>query len=944
MPLPFLVSAIINIGISIGLSHISKKLQTKAAEKERKKAKKRAQADAATSSGSVLEIQYGEGQPRMVAIGTVVTAGQAVYDNTFGTANKTLQRVLKLSDFRCSALSRVAIDNQWVTLGTLDATKGYPVTSGDYSGLIWVKFLDGSQTSADTYLTGNDNPNGRWTTDHKGIGCSYVIVTLEYDDEKLSSIPEMLFEVDGAPLYDFRKDTTIGGSGSHRWNDVTTWEFSENPILAEYAYRMGFYTGVYGSGHDTFCGMGMAQSELDYARYEAAADICDEVVEGEARYRVSMFLEADREHGDNIEDLMLSCAGMVVESVTGPYPILGASQTPVATLTNDDLVADVPVEFRKHRPVSEVVNTVSGVYSEPNFVYAETGYAQQQLASAVTADRRTIDYNLNLPMVPSKRQAEQLASIYLSENRFEATKTVTVYPKWLVLEVGDWITWTNDVDGASSRIYQIVGMSILSINSDTPRAVQLDLQERDEDIYAGIGPVSPPTAATRPGAPVYLQELQSFVLSAIYITGADGHNVPAISVSWAAVTDPTVDAILIEWRPTGDDTRRVSKVVNRSATTTILQEGIVGITEFQVRNEIIPNPVRVTTPSAWSSITTLETLVPSSWFDSSLSETFEGFRIDLDRLMQNVPAGITESMLATTNEVISRKAIKAKVGANEAAIVQEQQARADEDSALATDLTAVEVRANDATAGGLVKFQAEAAPSGVTARYGVYLRASPAGSYTSEAAQFLEIKDGQSRMVIAADKTLIEDTVGNILALFDSSGAYINNARITNLTATNIQAGTITANEIIAAGITSLHSVGWDGSANTSTGSFQPVGNSLTINVPAGAAVLVLASVTAGAFGAVFGTTNPPGSWMGFITRNGGQLSPTRYIAPQYAPTFNGSGACNQVIFKLGNALLNVVDYPPAGNNTYQVYHARDATAGTATTNSVYIYALVFRR
>jgi hypothetical protein len=834
MPLPFLVTALVNIAISVGLSYISKKLQQKSQEKARKKAEK----DQAARSGSILDIAYGEGQPRVVAIGKVATAGQAVYDNTFGTANKTLQRVLKLSDFRIWGLTGVAIDNGYVTLGSLDATKGYPVTSGDYAGLIWVKVLDGSQTSADSYLTGNDNPDGRWTTNHIGRGCAYVIVTCEYDDEKLNSIPEMLFEIQGAPLYDPRKDSSVGGSGTHRWNDVTTWEFSQNPVLAEYNYRMGFYTGTYGSGHDTFCGMGMSQSELDYTRYAAAADICDETVEGEARYRVSTFLEADNEHGDNIEELMLACAGMIVEGVTGPYPILGATQSSVATLTNDDLIADAPVEFRLHRPVSEVVNTVSGVYSEPNFVYAETGYSKQQLAASVTLDRRTIDYNLNLPMVPSKRQAEQLASIYLSENRFEAVKTVTVHPKWLVLEVGDWITWTDDEDGAASRIYQIVSMTILAVDSETPRAVQLTLQERDEDIYAGIGAVSAPTAATRPGTPTYLQELQSFSVAPIYVEGDDGVEVPAIAVTWAAVTDVTVDSILIEWRPTGDDTRKVGRLINRDATVTILQEGVVGLTEYQVRNTIVPRPARTTTPSAWSTVTTgIATATVYGTLGADIRNTLERYRADIDRLFtrdSEVPIGITESIISKAEEVTYRRGLKAQIGDVSASVVQEQLARVEADNALASNIVAVQSNVGDVFAGlvseqttratadsalstaidyvnsvaqsgtaqALVKLEATAAPDGVTARFGTYLRVNTSSGYLATAAEYLEIVGGQTRKVIAADRTVMSDAGGNIYAMFDSTGAFFDNARIRNLTAANIAAGAITADRIAAGSLT----------------------------------------------------------------------------------------------------------------------------------------------
>jgi hypothetical protein len=979
MPFGFIVF-LVQIAVGIGASYISNKLAKKEAEKARKKAKKRAEQEAAENAGSILEIQYGEGQPRMVAIGLVATAGQLVYDNSFGEANKTLQRVFKLSDFRITGLANVSIDNEWTALGSLDATKGYPLATGPYAGLIWVKpILNGS--AADTYLTGNDNPDGRWTTNHIGTGCAYVIVTLEYDEEKLNNIPEIIFAVYGAPLYDPRKDSSVGGSGSHRWNNISTWEYSENPVLAEYNYRMGFYTGTYGSGHDTFCGMGMSQSELDYSRYEAAADICDEIVEGEARYRVSMFLDATREHGDNIEDLMLSCAGMIVEGVSGPYPILGASQSSVATLTNDDLIADQPVEFRLHRPVSEVVNTVSGVYSEPNFIYAETGYDKQQLASAVTLDRRTIDYNLNLPMVPSKRQAEQLASIYLSENRYEATKTVTVHPKWLVLEVGDWITWTDDEDGAASRVYQIIGLGILSLGSDMPRAVQLTLQERDESIYDGIGPVSAPTAATRPGDPVYLQELQSFSVAPINVIGDDAAEIPAIAVTWAAVSDVTVDAILIEWRPTGDDTRKVGRLINRDATVTILQEGVVGLTEYEVRNTIVPRPARTTTPSAWSTVTTLAgTGVDFGTLGADVRATLERYRADIDRLFSRdseVPIGITEAIVSKAEEILARRSLKAQIGdvsatlateqlvrASEddalaasitslaadvgdvsAALVTEQTTRATADSALATDITGVEAIANLGSASGLVKLEATAAPGGVTARFGTYLRATTGGGFNAQAAEYLEIVGGTTRKVIAADQTVIADSGGNILSLFNAGGQTINNARITNLTAANIAAGaitadkiaagaisaskiaagTITANEIVAAGISRLYAVASGVFQQNTTTGWQAYGNSFVVTVPANAGLLIQVSLTG-----TFGNPNT-GNCQFAIFQDGAQISAIGRLSPAV------SGAAS-------SGHMHVILYPAAGNHTYQMYFRSTVNGTGASITENWLSAIMFLR
>jgi uncharacterized protein YaiE (UPF0345 family) len=726
--------------------------------------------------------------------------------------------------------------------------------------------------------------------------------------------------------------------------------FSENPILAEYNYRMGFYTGTYGSGHDTFCGMGMSQSELDYTRYAAAADICDQTVEGEDRYRVSTFLEADNEHGDNIEELMLACAGMIVEGVTGPFPILGATQSSVATLTNDDLIADAPVEFRLHRPVSEVVNTVSGVYSEPNFAYGETGYSEA--ANCRRGHARSANHRLQSQPADGAIEAPGRAARLASTCRktgFEATKTVTVHPKWLVLEVGDWITWTDDEDGAASRIYQIVSMTILAIDSETPRAVQLTLQERDEDIYAGIGAVSAPTAATRPGTPTYLQELQSFSVAPIDVVSDSGYEVPAIAVTWTAVTDPTVENILIEWRPTGDSTRMVSKVINRAATVAILQEGVVGSTEYQVRNTIMPRPFRTTTPSAWSTVTTnAVTNVTFAELGEDIRESLERMREDITRIFEQstqTALGLSEAMISKAEEVLARRTLRAQVGSVSATVVEEQLARIEADTAFASSLTAVEAKADQASASGFFKIEAVAAPGGVTARFGTFLRATVDGNFTSQAAEFLEIVNGTTRKVIVANQTAISDTGGNIYALFDNTGAYLDNARIRNLTASNIlagsitadrlaagsitadkiAAGTITANQIVAAGISQLFAVASGSLQQNTTTGWQAYGSGFAINVPANAGVLVQVSLTG-----TFGNPNS-GNCQFAIFQDGGQIS----AIGRLSPAVGGAASSGH---------MHVILYPAPGAHFYQMYFRSSGGGVTATITENWLSAIMFLR
>ena len=679
----FIVSTALSIGASVGLSFLSKKLF--GGEQQ------------ATSGGAVLETRFGENIPRVVAIGTCCAKVPIIYDNAFGTANKTSQRVFKLSDFYTTSLERVAIDGEWVTLGALDATKGYPVTTAKYSGYVWVKFYDGHQTAADPYLVDNANPEGRWTEDHKGIGISYVIVTMVYDQENFNSVPAFMFEFKGAPLYDIAKDSTAGGLGTHRFDNVSTWEYSNSPILADYCYRRG-----YSVNNDIFCGMATPASDLPFFQYVAARNVCTEQVDGENRYAVSIFLDATKEHGDNINDLMGACAGRVASSVEGQYPIMGASQVPVATLSDADLVDDAPVEFNRDRHNHELINTISGIYSEPDLVYQTPGYKEQTLAGIVAVDRETLDINLSLPMVTSKRQAEQLASIYLSENRFEATKQVTVQEKWQTLYIGEVINWINDMDGAASRTYKIVGKDILSLDSAPQRHVALQLEETDVSIYAGIGVVTPPQIAFRNGDPVYQNELTTFSVTPTVVEAENGDKYPALQAIWDPISDPTIDNVQLQWRVKAAPDFIFDKITGAGTNVGLMQEGIVGSTLYQVRNRIITSKIRQRPPpSAWIEVTTdpppaYAGLIPAVRFDIDARDAFISIWDEVLDLKKNVALIGAQSEITALVEKKQTEVIEAKYRRSSASVSEERAARITATGANAFNILTLDARVVDA--------------------------------------------------------------------------------------------------------------------------------------------------------------------------------------------------------------------------------------------------------
>lgn len=778
-----------------------------------------AKKEALPPSGVELDLQFGEGGSRKVMCGRFAVAGHFNYANAYGTANGTLQQVFTLSDFPVTSLDRIWIDGELATLGAEAATKGFVVTSGDYAGKIWIKLKDGWQTTVDAGLLAGSNPVDRWGEDHVGAGIAYVIATLAYDRETLTQPPQFLFECKGAPLYDWRKDTTVGGSGAHRWDDITTWEFSENPILMAYAYHRGIaFDG------DLFCGMEVAALDLPIARWTAAANVCDEDVSSAARYRCSIGLDCNAPHGDNIEAIMTSCGGLLVASVGEIYVVIGTDQTIVATITDADLAVGQPVSYQRRRSMDELVNSVSGTHPNPDNAWGATSYETARDADVVVTDRRSRDVSINFGTVPYAGQAAQLAAIYYSENRFEATATITLRPRWQVLEVSDWITWNSARYG--SRTFMVTDMQIMADSEDGPRNTVLSLQQRSGDIYASAGSVTP-VLPLGPATPVYESELQDFTVTAATGAGADSRIYPIIRAAWLAPADPTVSGAVIEWRPVDQPTVVMDRTITSDRTVAILADGIVSMTEYEVRHKLVTDPPRVTAWSAWSAVITLN--APVSDISVSLAQvrddlavTLTDMRGEIERIKASVVDIGTSMQLSgvanynTVSQVMERAGnaeaaitveqdvrasgdvaltaqlttLSANVGTNTSAITAESLARTTADSALAGDLTLVEAKADDATAAGLFKIESSAGYGDVLTEITMHARAASGSSYRDGGAR-LSVTASDASWSFFSDQFNIAKPDGTPIAVFGLDGS--------DLLLQNIRVGTVVFDQLSSA-------------------------------------------------------------------------------------------------------------------------------------------------
>ncbi|MGI2036416.1 phage tail protein [Rhizobium panacihumi] len=763
------------LGTALGKAVVGLGLNYALAKMEQRRAKK-AQAAA---SGVSLTVERGEDVSRKVLVGLVGIAGHDCYSNTYDSSNKWLENVYVFSDYPCDGLSRIWVGGTALDLA-VEASDTHSMTlrvaSGEYAGLMSFRFYYGTHTAADAGLIQNSNPAGRWTDKHRGSGTCYIIARMLYDQEKLSQFPTFFFEVRGARLYDIRKDSTAGGFGPHRWGDYSTHEYSDCPIVADYNYRRGFVWGADATGRpDLFCGMDMPASDLPFDKYVTASNICDEIVDGERRYRCSIILDAGIEHRGNIDPLMASCGGIVIDGVEGSWPLIGSEQPIVATFTDDDFVAGEQVRFRRFRSQSDLINSVSGTYSEPGNMYSPAGYDVQTNAATVVRDRRSRDVPINFPQVSSKRQANQLASIYFNENRFEKTADIVLPPRFRSLKAGDWVAWDSE-DIHRRGVYMIQGRAIRALDSDGPRNLALSLQERSGEIYAGTGTLAP-VFPLPIGQPVFVNELQDLQIIAVLGRSADGRTVPAFRIAWTKIDDVTVDGVLFRWWHKDQPENKFQRQATARDNILFIQEGILSETEY-VFDYVLIAPTRTT---LWSERFTVKSLdggnddrdVYLADLDKSIRDVLSGLMAEMDDqrpLLERLLANFQHEALSSE---IARRRLQSSVDRSTAFFQEEIAVVTNAVEAAAAQVTTIGASVGEVSANGLVRFAAAANATGVDARFAVAIRGSVNGAF-KETGFFLELYTvggvQRSRFAVSADQFVISNGDARFLPIVFENG------------------------------------------------------------------------------------------------------------------------------------------------------------------------------
>ncbi|MBX3580843.1 MAG: hypothetical protein KF810_02965 [Rhizobiaceae bacterium] len=770
------------------------------------------------AQASQLQTRYGDNMARKAILGRCGDAGHHIFRNASGKGNRTVVDVYRLSDFRVSEIPRFRGQGQWRTIG------GNAGQMPGINGYVYVQKRLGTMDQTAASLAVN-NGGGRWTSDARGAGIAHCAVLTQLDREKMTQPWDPFFEVIGPYLYDWRKDSSVGGDGDDRWNDQDSWSGRrDNPVLQMYALERGLYNGT-----ELMVGRGSPASDLPLAEWTVAVNICDEGGALTPRYSSSIIAEAGEgvTHEANMRPLLEACAASWIEGPSGRYPIVGAVQAVVATFTDEDVDFGEPFRWTAKRPRDQLVNTAAGSYTDPNSFYERAPLATRVETGARAVDGERLAVSLPFPAVTKPDQADELCDIALRANRYQANADICLKPKWLRIQAGRWVRWNSAKYG--DRTYLVMQKRLGAFGTANVRKVYPALQEVGSGIFDATGYETVPTSPAPPGTPDYQSELDNFnVLPWVLTSEAVGER-PAIKLTYDAIEDVTITHVEFEYWPSAQEEEVQRDSALADFTVKYLAVGIISNTEYKVRYRLRSDPQRdipwvgpltVTTPAADTTDIAVQMARLSEGARQTIQEVIARLNLSDARMEQIAMNGAEVAGSVSWESAVSRRFRDALAIAllSKKATISETAAGL---RALAELSASVAAQVGPSGASGLFRISAEATPEDAEARIGLSVAATANGETKTAAILLDAMASGDSRIILAADRTMIVNGEGEVVALFDEDGVTLANALIRDLETVNIKTRSIEGDRVVQYGIDTyelqLDSVTYVDSANTST-------------------------------------------------------------------------------------------------------------------------------
>ena len=814
----FMATPIGQLVVGIGLSFVSSAIKSLFGSKQAQKV-----------TGTQLTVRLGGDGPFSFPLGPAATAGTKFYvgswGNSGGAPNAYYVEAFAVSDLAVAGFKGWWVNDQKAVFGAYDATLGYPVLDFRRGGKdhVWIKYYTGSQTAPDGYLRAKFGSNSAYPydADMVGRGVAYFIVTTLRpgpDDQDLLSGPvRVLAELDSIPLYDPRKDSSVGGSGSHRWGQVNTYQPSANLMVQAYNVARGIsYDGEW-----VFGGQNWPAFRLPLSSWMAAMNACDLAIglKGggtEPQFHGGGMVDVSETDPASLLNELLKSASAKIAEAGGVYKVrVGAPGIPVMAFSDADIVVTREHGWTPFRGNGETFNTVNWTYSEPQERWANKPGPQYKDGALVTADRgRSLPMAFDVPWTQSNTTGQRLAQAALKNSRRFDTHVFYMPPIAWLLEALDTVSWTSVQAGYEAKAFEVDEMAggsdliqFVSIRENDPS--DYDWTPADDELAYAIAPL----LTIRPPA----QIVSGVWVEPAYGQDSEGRNRQGgYTVHWdSTAVAVDVDFVRIAHRLAGETAERWVGLIPKPN----LLEGaasvfaaLIGGETFEVQVHYLAGSARRVEASGWLSVEIPRIgIAPEDLTDEVndarawASRTIEEIQADRSRAIAQMANGLADRMVdmqtmrteitarfETTEQEITAsymhevnvvagelgslvdrtELLEASVfdpvsglGATATALDSFRVSVTDEFEATSEAITAVESSIGLIMAGGYISIQAVAAPSGWDVRAAFAIKGTSGGAFVQVGLYMDAKSDGTSRIVLDADETVFTGKARSVSGL-----------------------------------------------------------------------------------------------------------------------------------------------------------------------------------
>lgn len=558
----------------------------------------------AERQASVTTLSLGE-TPREAVVGIACVGGSLIdawnHGGKYGTDYVT--RRVALADHVLDGLIGYYVDDTYYPFAANGVQPGF-------NGALQLTFVNATRDGAfpPPYML---QAGVGLTSADRCPSVAEIWITYKFDDQVWTrGHPGLKFVVRGLRTYDPRFDPQYGytGPSPQTWDDVSTHRFSENAAVVRYNIQRGVYAvGRHGELEHLLIGRGLSADEAPAARIIAAANVCDEIVDGLPRYTVGGAISSAQAHIEVEEMFAAATAGQIVQRDGGVEVEPGQAKAAVVTITDADLVAGEAISFDEFTPDTDGgrINTVIARYVEPSQLYKDHSGAVLRNQADIIEDGGPRELTLPLMLVTNKGQADRCAEITRRGARLERRARIALVPMLLAgrasaeLEDGDIIAWQSNRyhEGATVR-YRIEAYGV-----DEGWRNTLQLREMASSVFGQADPVEDRAAPPPAPTPIDALILSDVTAEAITLPG-DSSAAPAIRFRWDAPVDAAVLAIRAEVRRVGETETAPTRTEQVNDGVMVATNGVGPDQQLQARLVPIGDPSRPVLASAWVTVST----------------------------------------------------------------------------------------------------------------------------------------------------------------------------------------------------------------------------------------------------------------------------------------------------------------------------------------------------